>query len=183
MNDTKAFTLIELLVVVLIIGILAAVALPQYNKAVEKSKATQAFALLKTLGETGLVYKMATGDYPLSFEDLDVEIPAWAGNTQVGITIPTEVHSSKDWNIVFFNNEDQNRGVRLERLTGPYRGAAFQWQWRSDSNTEEQVPKNQIICIEETGYFKLAEGDYCTKLFRGTKTPYPGAQEKVFKLP
>ena len=72
----KGFTLIELLVVVLIIGILAAVAVPQYQKAVLKSRAATAFAMLKTLREAQDVYHLANGTYTTDLSKLDIDLPA-----------------------------------------------------------------------------------------------------------
>ena len=75
MQKSLGFTLIELLVVVLIIGILAAVALPQYEKSVEKSRAAEAMIILKSIAEANKVYYMATGNYAEHLDDLDIEIP------------------------------------------------------------------------------------------------------------
>jgi len=70
----KGFTLIELLVVVLIIGILSAVALPQYTKAVEKSRAVQAITLVKAVKDAAEVYRMANGVYPSNLSQIDIEV-------------------------------------------------------------------------------------------------------------
>ena len=66
------FTLIELLVVVLIIGILAAMALPQYFKAVERSRMTEAVTLMDSIVKSQRRKYMQTNDYAGRFEGLDV---------------------------------------------------------------------------------------------------------------
>lgn len=77
-NDSQAdgFTLIELLVVVLIIGILSAVALPQYTKAVAKSRVAAVIPLVKSVGTAREVYFMANGSFETdSCDNLDVDLP------------------------------------------------------------------------------------------------------------
>lgn len=67
------FTLIELLVVVLIIGILAAVAMPQYQFAVVKSRTAACLPLLKSAAEAEERYFMENGEYTNSFDALDIK--------------------------------------------------------------------------------------------------------------
>ena len=70
------FTLIELLVVVLIIGILSAVALPQYRKAVVKSRLARLELYTDTLFKASSVYQLANGTWPNDVRDLDIDITA-----------------------------------------------------------------------------------------------------------
>jgi prepilin-type N-terminal cleavage/methylation domain-containing protein len=73
MKNTKAFTLIEILIAVLIIAILAAIALPKYKLAVDKTRLmslAQATFALRNAQEN---YYLANGTYAVSFAELDVD--------------------------------------------------------------------------------------------------------------
>ena len=175
------FTLIELLVVVLIIGILSAVAVPQYQKAVAKSQAVQAITLLKTVGNAVESYIMANGQMPETFEELDIDLPSDYTGNETCSAYTKDVHSNGKWAISLEGTtvQDAYSAIWMCQLTGKYSGAGFGIQVSSPNNSSR--PTKEILCAEYAT-FGFSEGDYCTKLFKSTTVAGRGAVTS-FKLP
>src|ERR1019366_7440624 len=71
----KGFTLVELSVVIVIVGVLAAFGVPRFLKAVEKSKAAEAFAYLFAIRDSHERYQAAQGTYAIDLTQLDIQMP------------------------------------------------------------------------------------------------------------
>ena len=128
-NYNKAFTLIELLVVVLIIGILAAVAVPQYQKAVWKSRNVQLKTLVQQVGQAQERYFLANGTFPKGLGEMDVEIPltgidtgsaTYGGLCSYSVAGPDSLWQGKDFQLVI-----NAGGVNAYWTVDPYKCAGF----------------------------------------------------------
>lgn len=162
--NNGAFTLIELLVVVLIIGILAAVAVPQYQRAVEKSRAMQAVALLKTVGQATDAYFLANGTFPTSLSQLDIDIPeSWNGNKKFYERM-SNAHSNAEWSLGIENNPNWP-AIYIGKLNGKYKGSGFIWLMEKPAATDKIKP-HTIHCLEITA--QVEQGSYCIRLFNGS---------------
>ena len=155
----KGFTLIELLVVVLIIGILAAVALPQYEKAVEKARLSEALQNTKILRDAIDLFLLENGGYPstdVCMKDvMTVELQGgeWSEDTSCA-------YITKDfnyWGPGCFTIEAWSPDCRIEierkdtkySLTGIKKGDTWEMRCWTQSN-----PLGRSICksIESQGY-------------------------------
>ena len=171
------FTLIELLVVVLIIGILAAVALPQYQKTVWKSRNATLKNLVKTVAQAEQAYYMANGKYAADFDELSVDLPlapvattAGAGTGACNTTVQgtDSVRAGKDFYVTLNSTGTDMHYVLVVAYwsEGKYACAGF-----GQANGATTHPKlNNFHCREKiTGnHYTAGEGAFCNKIEQTT---------------
>lgn len=108
----QGFTLVELLVVVLIIGVLAAMALPQYRVAVGMSRASTMYAFMRGVDQAQQAFYMANNRYATTFDSLSVGIPP--GFTKVNERTITKGRAR----CAFLSREVDSNGLAIKCTDG-----------------------------------------------------------------
>ena len=138
----KAFTLIELLVVVLIIGILSAIALPQYRKAVLKSKFAAIVPKVHGMEQALQEYYLNNGQYKLDFDAFSLGIKGSENCAYGGA----------------FCQLNATGNLRVEFLIGGGTSTANYYQIFCLANKNDTFAKN--ICSEYGTHYKTDQMDY-----------------------
>ena len=167
----KGFTLIELLVVVLIIGILAAIALPQYRRAVTKSKSAQLKTLVSSVVRSVQQYYLVNTTYPTNFDELDVDVEwEYTTNNICGVASASNkaIKQSGDFQIILnYANYSEFKGVLGVISNGPYKCTGFVYFLEG-----KDIPLNQLVCTEDSlsdNRGSMSErGDFCEKVMGET---------------
>ena len=156
----KGFTLIELLVVVLIIGILSAVAMPQYQKSVEKSRLSEVMMNLRTIREAYEFYQLENPGGTGTFKEF-ATVELSGGNWEEETT-----YSTKNFRYDFFvdgvevyrNNDDYSLVLRK---SGGYAACAGkpEGEWCKGCYTHETDVGKNICSSLKSSDFAYVEGE------------------------
>ncbi len=115
-GHSRGFTLIELLVTVLIIAILAAVAVPQYRRAVHKAETAEAYAIMDAFDKAQAAYYLTHDTYEgISPETLDVELPTLKHfkYCKTG-DAPCASDNPDRWSVLPYLDKDNDRVIRYQ---------------------------------------------------------------------
>jgi len=121
--------LIELLIVVAIIGILAAIAIPNFLGARTKAKVSRAFADMRTIGTALETYMLDNGEYPAS---TDSAIPTSAVQPEYMSTVPTDPFDPNKGQFRYYTTPTDTATAWLLVSNGPDLTASVS-AWPSDS--------------------------------------------------
>lgn len=170
-NTAKGFTLIELLIVVLIIGILASVALPQYQKAVWKSRAAKLLVRTRALQQAQHVYFLENNAYAIKFADLDIQFDTIPLTSSINCNFTRQDVLPFGNNlsaIVIPENTITSRGTIFNLfLEGSYACAGY--AYIPSTYQINGVTPDAIYCVErDAAPFQGKRGDFCKKVLGGT---------------
>lgn len=166
--ERLGFTLIELLVVVIIIGILATIAVSQYQKAVTKARAAHLQTLLAEVVRASDLYYLEHGEYPKTFNDLDIDINIPTVTTpsvkcERGNLLPSAQKEAEGIGISIYGGNKTNlihNIISVHFTTGKYKCRGFVHYQVARGKNKKSYEKH-TFCGEY--YYNRACGTACDK--------------------
>ena len=153
-NFKQGFTLLELLIVVLIIGILAGIALPNYQRATAKAELTQVISVLKPYAEAQERYFLANGQYATSTANLDVRVPGHPGiGCYFGQNFWVYCYSNKFMYVTFLQGTNHSfKGQTWCGIMGTYNSDKY------DNVCKDMFPQAEDITSRMFSYLGTRKG-------------------------
>lgn len=170
-NYKLGFTLIEMMVVVLIIGILAAIALPQYRMAVAKARISAILPIMRGWKDALMEYKLQHGDYDYNNASADVLGISWPDDWECFNSLKTECENDY-W--YCFPNEEATGNVMCRHETND--NLFDIWMFQPD-DPECEVCRDKIMCLADG-----EEGNKVCKALGGKLVDIPWDFDYAYSL-